>query len=122
VPYAAAGRFAYTADDDSVTGVTSEIMRAFARWVSQRHGVAVTLHFVEEEEEDWRVCYGRVRDAHGGAFGLGNVSITYCDDVSSASRRRGRWRRRGCVPLLRPGPAHSRNSRCAAAIAGAQPQ
>jgi hypothetical protein len=74
VLYVAADGFAHTADDDSVTGVTAEIMRAFARWVSQRHGVAVTLHFVEEE--DWRVFYGRVRDAHGGVFGLGNVTIT----------------------------------------------
>jgi hypothetical protein len=74
VLYVPAAGFAYTADGDSVTGVTAEIMRAFARWVSERHDVAVTLHFVEEQ--DWRVFYGRVRDAHGGVFGLGNVTIT----------------------------------------------
>jgi hypothetical protein len=74
VLYVPADGFAYTADGDSVTGVTAEIMRAFARWVSERYDVAVTLHFVEEQ--DWRVFYGRIRDAHGGVFGLGNVTIT----------------------------------------------
>jgi ABC-type amino acid transport substrate-binding protein len=74
VLYVPAEGFAYTVNGDSVTGVTAEIMRAFARWVAQRHDVAVTLHFVEEQE--WRVFYGRVRDAHGGVFGLGNVTIT----------------------------------------------
>jgi ABC-type amino acid transport substrate-binding protein len=74
VLYVPADGFANTAGGDSVTGVTAEIMRAFARWVAQRHDVAVSLHFVEEQ--DWRVFYGRVRDAHGGVFGLGNVTIT----------------------------------------------
>jgi hypothetical protein len=74
VLYVPADGFAHTADGDSVTGVTAEIMRAFARWMSQRHDVAVTLHFVEEQ--DWRVFYGRIRDARGGVFGLGNVTIT----------------------------------------------
>jgi hypothetical protein len=74
VLYVQADGFAYTADGDSVTGVTAEIMHAFAHWVSQRYDVAVTLQFVEEQ--DWRAFYGRIRDAHGGVFGLGNVTIT----------------------------------------------
>jgi hypothetical protein len=74
VLYVPADGFAYRGGDGELTGVTIEIMRAFAGWVGERHGVRVEAEFVEEP--DWRTFYGRVRDATGGVFGVGNVTIT----------------------------------------------
>jgi ABC-type amino acid transport substrate-binding protein len=74
VLYVPAEGFAYHDREGRLTGVTVDIMRAFADWVAQRRGMAVELEFVEEEH--WRTFYDRVRAASGGVFGLGNVTIT----------------------------------------------
>lgn len=74
VLYVPAEGFAGTGAGGSPEGVTVEIMRSFAQWLADTHGVQAGLEFVEEQ--DWRTFYGRVRDAHGGVFGLGNVTIT----------------------------------------------
>jgi hypothetical protein len=74
VLYVPAEGFAYRDADGRLTGVTVELVEAFAGWVTARHGVVVTPDFVEEP--DWRTFYGRVRDGSGGVFGLGNVTIT----------------------------------------------
>jgi ABC-type amino acid transport substrate-binding protein len=74
VLYVPAEGFAYRDAGGHQTGVTVEIMRAFAGWLEAERGVRLTLDFVEEP--DWRVFYRRVRDARGGVFGLGNVTIT----------------------------------------------
>lgn len=66
--------FAYRDSDGRLTGVTIEIMQAFARWAGATHGVQLIPVFVDEP--DWQTFYGRVRDARGGVFGLGNVTIT----------------------------------------------
>jgi ABC-type amino acid transport substrate-binding protein len=74
VLYVPADGFAYPAPDGALTGVTVDIVRAFARWVETSRDVRIALEFVAED--DWRTFYGRVRDATGGVFGLGNVTIT----------------------------------------------
>jgi len=55
-------------------GMTIDIMQRFADWLDQEHGLSVALAF--EQETDWRRFYQRIRDGHGGLFGLGNVTIT----------------------------------------------
>lgn len=55
-------------------GVTIALMQRFAAWLAEHHGLNVQLHFVEET--DWSRFYARVREADGGVFGLGNVTIT----------------------------------------------
>jgi ABC-type amino acid transport substrate-binding protein len=72
--YVPADGFAYRDVGGRLTGVTVEIMEAFARHVEQQHGVDIQLDWVEEQ--DWRTFYARVRDATGGVFGVGNVTIT----------------------------------------------
>jgi ABC-type amino acid transport substrate-binding protein len=74
VLYVPSAGWAYRGDDGSLTGVTVEIMRAFAAWVRTTHDVDLDLHFVDEP--DWGAFYRRVRDGSGGVFGLGNVTIT----------------------------------------------
>ena len=61
-------------EPDEMTGVTAELMKAFAAWVESTRGLDVTLTF--EAEPRWAVFYERVRDADPGVFGLGNVTIT----------------------------------------------
>ncbi len=74
VLYVPAAGWAYLDDDGQPTGVTVEIMRRFADYVAEERGLELRLDFVEET--DWSVFYGRVRDAEGGVFGIGNVTIT----------------------------------------------
>ncbi len=66
--------WAYRDEAGELTGVTVEIMRRFADWARDEHELALTQEFVEER--DWSTFYQRVRDASGGVFGLGNVTIT----------------------------------------------
>jgi ABC-type amino acid transport substrate-binding protein len=74
VLYAPAEGFAYRDEGGALTGVTVEIVRAFADWLRAERGVRLALDFVEEP--DWRTFYGRVRGGQGGVLGLGNVTIT----------------------------------------------
>jgi ABC-type amino acid transport substrate-binding protein len=66
--------FAYRDDAGRLTGVTVELLRDFARFVADTHDLEVAVTWVEEEL--WAHFYGFVRDSHGGAFGIGNVTIT----------------------------------------------
>ncbi len=74
VLYVPAEGWAYADDGEVPTGVTADLMRDFAGWVEREYDIALELTFVAEH--DWQVFYGRVRDGHGGVFGLGNVTIT----------------------------------------------
>lgn len=56
------------------TGVTVELLRDFAGWVAQAHGIDV--HVTWHEQPSWSTFYGEVRDAQGGVLGVGNVTIT----------------------------------------------
>jgi ABC-type amino acid transport substrate-binding protein len=74
VVYVPAEGFAYRGAEGRPTGVTVDIMRAFAAWLASEQDLHVELDFVEET--DWRTFYSRVREGSGGVFGLGNVTIT----------------------------------------------
>ncbi len=74
VLYVESPGWAWRDDDGRLTGVTVEIMRWFAEDLRDWYGFEVNLEFVEET--DWTRFYNRVRDASGGVFGLGNVTIT----------------------------------------------
>jgi ABC-type amino acid transport substrate-binding protein len=74
VLYVGSTGWAYRDDAGELTGVTVEIMRRFADWAQGEYDLALELAFIEES--DWTVFYQRVRDASGGVFGLGNVTIT----------------------------------------------
>ncbi len=66
--------FAYRDDAGELTGVTVELLRDFAGWLADTHGMRVEVTWIEEEL--WADFYGYVRDSRGGAFGIGNVTIT----------------------------------------------
>jgi ABC-type amino acid transport substrate-binding protein len=68
------GGFAYRIEDGHLTGVTVELLRGFAHHVAEHVGVEVHVTWIEEER--WADFYGYVRDSEGGAFGIGNVTIT----------------------------------------------
>jgi ABC-type amino acid transport substrate-binding protein len=62
------------ASSENPTGVTADLMRAFAEWSHREMDVEVRLRFVRED--DWQAFYSRVRESQGGVFGIGNVTIT----------------------------------------------
>lgn len=66
--------FAYRDASGAPTGVTVELLRDFARWLSEQFEVPVVVHW--HEEPTWSDFYARVRDGQGGVFGVGNVTIT----------------------------------------------
>lgn len=74
VLYVSADGFAYRNEAGELTGVTVEIMHEFVRWFERYHATRIHLDFIEEE--NWSVFYQRIRNAQGGVFGLGNVTIT----------------------------------------------
>lgn len=74
VIYVPAPGFAYQNEAGELTGVAVEIMHDFKRWFERYHGITMEFDFVAET--DWSRMYARVRDAEGGVFGLGNVTIT----------------------------------------------
>lgn len=74
VIYVPADGFAYEDAGGRPTGVTVELLRDFADWVREEHEITLNLDF--REEPDWSRFYEDVRDADGGVFGVGNVTIT----------------------------------------------
>jgi DNA-binding beta-propeller fold protein YncE len=72
--YVPSSGFAYRNAAGTLTGVTVELLRGFARYVEDTHRIPVQVTWVEEER--WSDFYGYVRDSRGGAFGIGNVTIT----------------------------------------------
>lgn len=74
VLWVASSGWAETGPEGQPEGVMIALMSRFAQWLKARHDLAVRLEFIEED--DWRRFYARVRDAQGGVFGLGNVTIT----------------------------------------------
>jgi ABC-type amino acid transport substrate-binding protein len=55
-------------------GVTVALLRDFADFVAREHRLQVDLRWIAQPE--WRRFYAQVRDAGGGVFGVGNVTIT----------------------------------------------
>lgn len=71
--YVPAEGFAYR-KDGRLTGVTVELLRDFADYLTRTHGLTIEPCWLEQT--DWRRFYNQVRDAQGGVFGIGNVTIT----------------------------------------------
>lgn len=69
-----ASGFAYRELGGHPTGVTAELLRDLAHFVAAEHGLHVDVEWIEEER--WADFYRYVRDSRGGAFGIGNVTIT----------------------------------------------
>lgn len=76
--YVPSSGFAYRGADRTLTGVTVELLRDFARWVEENHRVTLEAEWVEEEL--WADFYQHVRQSSGGVFGVGNVTITAARD------------------------------------------
>jgi ABC-type amino acid transport substrate-binding protein len=74
VLYVPSSGFAQLDGSGRPTGVTVELMRRFARFVEEAHGLEVEIDFVREER--WATFYQRVLGSEGGVFGIGNVTIT----------------------------------------------
>lgn len=72
--YVPASGFAGPDEAGRPTGVTVELLRDFAAWVVQAHGIDV--HVSWHAEPSWSTFYGQVRDSRGGVLGVGNVTIT----------------------------------------------
>ncbi len=72
--YVPAEGFAYVDSDGRLTGVTVELVRDFADFVNEQHGVNLEVDFVEET--DWRAFYRQVVEGGDGLIGFGNVTIT----------------------------------------------
>ena len=72
--YVPAQGWAYRDGSGKLTGVTVEILHAFANWLANERNLEPELVF--KAEADWSVFYARVRDGDGPLFGLGNVTIT----------------------------------------------
>ncbi len=66
--------FAYHDEEGRLTGVTAELLRDFAMYVADSDGIDLRVEWLAEER--WADFYGYVRDSEGGAFGIGNVTIT----------------------------------------------
>jgi hypothetical protein len=72
--YVPSSGFAYRDGEGRLTGVTVELLRDFAAYVAEEYGIDLRVEW--REEERWADFYGYVRDSRGGAFGIGNVTIT----------------------------------------------
>jgi ABC-type amino acid transport substrate-binding protein len=72
--YVPASGFAYRDDMGTLTGVTVELLRDFARYAADTHGIELEVAW--KEEARWSDFYRHVRDSEGGVFGIGNVTIT----------------------------------------------
>jgi ABC-type amino acid transport substrate-binding protein len=66
--------FASMDNDGRPDGVTIQLLRDFADWVSREYTLQVEVRWVVQPQ--WRTFYAQVRDAQGGVFGVGNVTIT----------------------------------------------
>jgi hypothetical protein len=74
VVFMASDGWAYFDDEGHLTGASVEILQDFFRWVESTEDVSLDVTW--SEDEDWMRFYRRVRDAQGGVFGAGNVTIT----------------------------------------------
>ncbi len=72
--YVPAEGFAYRDDQDTLTGVTVELIRELAVFLDEKYNVALKVEF--EKEEDWSVFYRRIVNGGDGLIGFGNVTIT----------------------------------------------
>lgn len=60
----------------SIQGVVVEVMKKFAEYVQQTEGIKVTYEFKGKDPSDFKAFLEEIKAAHGGVFGLGNITIT----------------------------------------------
>lgn len=58
------------------TGLCFDIMNAFAAYVKTKTGIAVTMKYQTENDDDFTGYLNQVKAAKGGVFGLSNTTIT----------------------------------------------
>ena len=74
VVYVPADGFAYTDEEGNLTGVTIDILNEFADFVQASQGIE--LRYTFHADDSFTSFYSDVKNASGGVFGLGNVTIT----------------------------------------------
>lgn len=74
IVYVPAPGFAYYDENGELTGVSIDIMQEFADFVHYAQGIEITYEFIPETS--FSTFYSMVKNARGGVFGLGNVTIT----------------------------------------------
>lgn len=74
VVYIPAEGFAYIDERGNLTGVTIEIMEEFREFLDMMMGLNITYNFVTAD--NFQQFYQDIKNSKGGAFGLGNVTIT----------------------------------------------
>jgi len=74
IVYVPAPGFAYLDENGELTGVSIDIMEEFAEFVHYSQGVQINYEFIPETS--FSDFYSTVKNARGGVFGLGNVTIT----------------------------------------------
>lgn len=62
------------AHDGKLTGVTVDLLREFARYLSETYDIQLDLSF--ERQKHWPTFYTDIVDAGDGVIGMGNVTIT----------------------------------------------
>lgn len=72
--YVPAEGFAWRDENGHVRGVTPDILREFAVFLSDAYEMELNINFVSET--DWLRFYRRVIEAGDGVIGMGNVTIT----------------------------------------------
>lgn len=66
--------FAYTDESGKLVGITIEILEQFKNYIENTKKVRLNIDYIAAD--DFVKFYNDVKDAKGGVFGLGNVTIT----------------------------------------------
>lgn len=74
--YSEAPGFASKSASGSMTGITPDIMEKFAEYVKAKEGITVKVEYQMENSKDFPKFLDKVKNSHGGVFGLSNTTIT----------------------------------------------
>ncbi len=72
--YVPSDGFSYEDESGNLTGVTIEIVRDFAAFAEDQHGVEIEIHYMPIDR--FGAFYDFVQQSEGGVFGVANVTIT----------------------------------------------
>jgi hypothetical protein len=75
VAYVETPSFVYKDKSGNLTGICVDIMQDFVKWVNANKGVNLTSKYVGDGSS-FRGMYDKTKNATGGVFGMGNVTIT----------------------------------------------
>jgi hypothetical protein len=74
IAYVETPSFVYKDKTGNLTGICVDIMQDFVKWVNANKGVNLTSKFVGDGSS-FRGMYEKTKNATGGVFGIGNVTI-----------------------------------------------